>query len=399
MIFWTGAGLLLFAVLLRLLWASFRGQPSSTRAGVARYQSQTYALSQAATNGEIADIHLAGLKTELARAILEDAAREPPAPAPASRLERYVLGLLVLIILPATAIPLYLHFGTPNLPNASTAAAHLTPEDMIALLQTKIERAPQDPEPRMWLARVYMANSRYAEAVKVFDTLNTLAPKQPAILLQFADALAMAQGGSLSGRATTLIQQALALEPTNMTGLWLAGVAADQSGKPREALDYLSKAKAAAVGTEAPTAELDALIAEVEARSGLKAPTPVAVAVAVASTTPQVEISVSADPSLTAALPADTAVFVLAKAVDGPPMPLAVKRLALRELPKRITLDDSLAMSPQHTLSSAKNIILIARISLSGQPLARPGDIEGRAGPLKLEDAHIVKIRLDTVLQ
>jgi len=61
--------------------------------------------------------------------------------------------------------------------------------------------------------------------------------------------------------------------------------------------------------------------------------------------------------------------------MNGPPMPLAVKRLSVAELPARITLSDDDAMVASMKLSSFNKIIVGARVSKSGNPVAQSGDL------------------------
>lgn len=93
----------------------------------------------------------------------------------------------------------------------------------------------------------------------------------------------------------------------------------------------------------------------------------------------QVRVSVSLDPSLAAQAAPGDSVFVFARAIDGPPMPLAVARARVADLPLEVTLDDSLAMAPQFRLSSAARVAVGARISRSGQAMPASGDIDGHA--------------------
>jgi cytochrome c-type biogenesis protein CcmH len=113
----------------------------------------------------------------------------------------------------------------------------------------------------------------------------------------------------------------------------------------------------------------------------------------------QISVDVRLAPDLAKAYPPETTVYVLARAVDGPRMPLAVRKVSLGELPITVTLDDSLAMSPQLRLSQFKQVEIVARVSPSGQAMAQAGDLEGRAGPVAVsKDASadvVVDKRLD----
>ena len=58
-------------------------------------------------------------------------------------------------------------------------------------------------------------------------------------------------------------------------------------------------------------------------------------------------------------------------------MPLAIVRKQVRDLPLRFTLDDSTSMGPAARLSSAKQVIVGARISKSGNAAPAAGDLQG----------------------
>lgn len=67
-------------------------------------------------------------------------------------------------------------------------------------------------------------------------------------------------------------------------------------------------------------------------------------------------------------------------------MPLAIQRLTLGELPKLVTLDESMAMSPDMSLAQADRIEVVARVALAGGAVPQPGDWQGTLGPLELDD-------------
>lgn len=81
------------------------------------------------------------------------------------------------------------------------------------------------------------------------------------------------------------------------------------------------------------------------------------------------------------ARPADT-VFIFARAVEGPPMPLAVIRKQVKDLPLQFSFDDSMAMWPDAKVSAFPRVVVTARVSRSGEGQARPGDLEGHSPPV-----------------
>lgn len=88
---------------------------------------------------------------------------------------------------------------------------------------------------------------------------------------------------------------------------------------------------------------------------------------------------VSLDPKLRDRVAPNDTLFIFARAVNGPRMPLAVVRATAADLPRSFHLDDSMAMAPVAKLSNASEVVVEARISKSGSATPSPGDLEGRS--------------------
>lgn len=112
--------------------------------------------------------------------------------------------------------------------------------------------------------------------------------------------------------------------------------------------------------------------------------------------------AVSGEVSLAAGLSAKAAagatLFIVAKSVDSPGVPVAVFRGSVGTWPVKFTLDDSQSMLPGRNLSSAGRVTIEARISQRGQPLPAAGDLQGSTGAINPADHQPLKILIDRII-
>ena len=104
------------------------------------------------------------------------------------------------------------------------------------------------------------------------------------------------------------------------------------------------------------------------------------------------KLKIALNPALQKELSPTAAVFIFVRAAENPGPPLAVVRTRVGELPFEITLNDSHAMIPGKTISSASNVIVGARISISGNPEKQPGDYEKLSDPIPSNTDQTVEL-------
>jgi len=267
--------------------------------------------------------------------------------------------------------------------------------EMLDKLKAHLRENPEDFQGWFVMGRTLMSLQLFSEAVTALERALDLNNQDANVMLALADALAMTRDGNITGEPERLVLQALKISPNEMTGLWLAGLAAEQGGRLREAYDYFARLVPMLSNDPQSIAELESRMTALrEQQPDLPAISKVAAAPAAA----QIRLSISVDSSLASRAKPDDLVFVYAKASSGPPMPLAAKRLKVSDLPLQVTLSDNDAMMPQMKISSFEQIVVGARISKSGNPIAQAGDLfdESEAIQWKGYDG-VVEINIDQV--
>jgi cytochrome c-type biogenesis protein CcmH len=384
--------LLTLALLTRPLWRRARGGAASLD-GVAplrRHLEQLAALKQ---SGVLGDAQYDEARQRLERRIVDAVVNAPaplaPArPAPSGPLLFGLAGFVGVV-----AVAGYAWLGTPqalngDAPTATTAPEgkghSVTPEQieaMIASLAARLKDKPDDADGWAMLGRSYAVLGRHAQAVPAFKQAAALHGADAVLLADYADALAVVNNGSLDGEPGRLVEQALKVDPDNLKALSLAGTRAFRRKDYNGALQHWEKMTRLAPSDEL-VQQIQGGIDDARRLAGGSAAAATPPAAPVAATGASVSGTVTLAPALAAKTQPNDTLFVFARAAGGSRMPLAILRKQVKDLPLAFTLDDSMAMTPAATLSSASKVVVGARISARGDATPQPGDLQGFSAPV-----------------
>jgi cytochrome c-type biogenesis protein CcmH len=412
----VGFGVIAAVLLLLALWwvpgtlwrrrARTGAAPTASASRFAVLRTQRRQLDEELARGVVDAAQHRALRAELERRALdEEGVAVAPRREVAARGTLWLLGVAV----PVLALGLYGLVGTPAAlsPQAHAVQGEPTPEQieaMVAKLAARMEaQAPgnvADTEGWVMLGRSYAVLQRYPQASRAFARALQLQPQDAQILADLADALAMQQGGNLQGEPQRLLEQALQSNPAHPKALALAGTAAYDRKDYAAAIGYWSRARAVVPGDSEFAQTLDRSIADAGAAAGAAGPAaggasaarPAQQSPAAAAISGRIRVS----PALAARVAPGDTLFVYARAVDGPRMPLATLKRSAADLPLDFKLDDGMALSPQLKLSGFANVIVGARLSSSGDAMPRSGDLEGQSAPLAGRRSGI-EITIDSV--
>ena len=391
--------------------------PDRRSFNISVYQDQMAELDRDLANDVISQEQYAQGRDELERRMLEDVSALEEAPAKASQPQGLSGGTVVAALIPLIAGGVYMQLGSPAAIDPASrqggmpmmagpdgGEVHDQIAEMIARLEQRLVANPQDPEGWSMLGRSYLWLERFDRALPALERAVSLNDRDPQLLVDYADALAMTGGQTLQGRPIELISRALELDPNNEKGLWLAGTAAYEKGDYPQALVYWQRLqRLVPPGSDAARA-MDNNIAEVRALIAGEPPPVLAEpdarrdGGAVAAGNGRVQGTISVDAALSGRIEPTDTVFVFARAAEGPRLPLAVMRAQARDLPLEYVLDDSMAMDPSMTLSRFAEVVVTARISRSGSAMVQSGDLQGTSAVVRTGDPGPVRILINEVV-
>jgi len=278
-----------------------------------------------------------------------------------------------------------------------------SPQTMVARLARRLEKNPDDLNGWLVLRRSYTVLEQYPLAVRSFERADHLAGgKNADALVGQAEALILEDENQLDGTAGRLIEKALTLDPKSGKALFFGGAAAIRRGdlptardrfasllalNPPENVRGLLQQQIAAIDEK--LASGPALAAAGAAGGGKSAPGSSAPGAsrgaasqpaaggasgaAAAAGSAAVRVKVSLGPSVSASAGASAPLFVFVRDPSQPGPPLAVKRLT-SHFPQTVELTSSDSMVPGRIFAPGQKVQVVARIALSGNPLAGKGD-------------------------
>ena len=429
MIIW---GLILIVLVLAILvWPLWRQRKVEILQGntvnIAVLKDQLDELQTKLANGEVTQAQYDQEKAALETTVAYDLDDGQSIRLLSVTHHRLLLGLILLFI-PLSSVWLYQQLS-PQPPQANSLNPDSPDEysmhQVIEQLAAYLRDDPDNAKGWQMLGHAYMAMQRFTKASQAYERSYQLAgASNPELLVDYAEALAYENDHDMSGRPLELVNTALDLKPTIAKGLWLKGFADYQQSRYQAAIatwekllaiEGASNARQVNEGFEKSEQDnrknetlnqaLNAYIADAKARlrgsqMAQNAQNTQSTQSAQSVSSPQtklptatsITVRVSLDEVLQASVAQDKSVFVFAKSVSGPAMPLAVTRLTVADLPAEVKLTDAKAMIPSHRLSDYSKIIVGARVSQSGSPMAGPGDMGVVSDIIDLADQQSVSL-------
>jgi len=299
---------------------------------------------------------------------------------------RATLATLIVVV-PASTLAIYLLVGTPSGIEPDTGETG----EVRAAVTDLARRAMAEPDnPEHWarLGLAYKSLEEFASAEHAFRRALYINPDVAFLQAELGETLLYSSGERrLPDEARRLLEPAA--ESGNQKALWLLGLSAFQGEDYPAAAERFERLLAVLPPDSGVRETVRRYLAN--ARVGGPSALPSAAEREQPTETgggPTLALSVSIEDQLAQRLDGDETVFIAVRRPSGGP-PLAVRRLRAEELPAELSIDDRDAMMAGSGLSSAESILVVARVSFSGDATPAEGDFEGQTDILRVDNGTI----------
>ena len=333
-----------------------------------------------------------GIELEIQSALIDDIQKLQATPT--GKISP-LLSVAVSLVIPVMGLLIYNYLGSPEAISTSPTTSTPTQENensaqdvefLLAQLEEKIAEEPENSKGWELAARTYMNLADYPKAERAYRRLNELAPGNPDFLSSWADASIMANGNTYTDDARKAVTAALKLDPQHINSLWIAALGSGSTGEYESANIHLNRLLSLIGSNEELVNNINRLIdtnTKNLSESGEKTTETQTIS------EKEIKVKVEIDKTMIETLDLFQTVYIIARAKNGPPAPLAVSKHLPSELPVSITLTKAMSMIPGMDIDAFEELEIVARLSLSGNPMAGPGDYESQ--PVTVSSNNIDK--------
>lgn len=384
--FWLLASAMLLIALAIVLLPVLRVRKSQaeedrTALNVASYQEHLAELDAQLKAGSLTQEQYQTSTTEASRELLNETEAVKRSTTPLG----IGLPLVLALLVPILALGFYYKWGAQQAVALTLEFKELS-DDQVQSIEQRIDRLERlvDVQPYLleaWysLGRLYLQKGELAKAANAFQyVLDNLEERPVDVLVEWAQAEYFANGKQWTAKLQQAADDVFKQAPDDASMLGLIGIAAYEAGDFQTAIDAWS---AVVKGLPANSNGVEDIAIGIERAKQALAANPIIAEAKVGTVLPKlpakslgsnlvselaIQVSVDLAPEIKTQVEATDTVFIFARAQTGPPMPLAAKRVAVADLPVKVSLTVSDAMMANMTIAQFPDLELQARISRSG---------------------------------
>ena len=411
-------------LLLFIVWLPFfKGMKKSTEShetaqnlrdetNVILYKEHKTEIEKDFSDGAIDEESYHYLLAELDNSLLQDITTTNAKPVQPKSTKNFsvlwpiALSLFILVF----TVTLYMEQGTLNNLMANPIASQendqtqQSPEDQqqqmltyIKEIQKHLDANADDSEAWYNLGQALVGVGEFDFAITAFKQVVRIEGEHADLLGAIAQATYYSNDQQIDENVQILIDKALALDVNDPSTNILLGMHHFITQEYSKAIEYWQRI----IDDNRQSVNIEALqeaVREAKSRLGMPA---ISAPTTEALEGPQLNVNVSLSAEIIKQLAEgeDRVVFVYATPTNGQRMPLAALKLMASDLPKQVTLNNSMAMSPQSTLSSVSEVNIFAVASKEGGAGIKSGDFKAEVPNISVDETEAINIVIDTLVE
>lgn len=222
------------------------------------------------------------------------------------------------------------------------------------------------------------------QSLEAYERSYQLNPKNITMLVEYASTLAKSQKNQFKGRVSTLVREALEINPDSPDALYLAGWVAINAQQLALAQMLWEKALSLLPENQADRASLQRMLdelAQIQNSNKVESQHQVVIKVVLPERLRQAEFK-------------EHYLMVYIKAARGRPMPIAIQKIKLKDFTGTVTLTDENSVMPTRKLSQSSKVLAVVRLSQSGSAMRQADDIEALSQVIDVKDNPTVELKL-----
>jgi cytochrome c-type biogenesis protein CcmH len=242
MTLWFVFALMTVAAIFAVLWPLSRRAPARAGGSEATvYKDQLAEIDRDVAAGLIGPSEAEAARTEIGRRLLTAVDDERDLPAQSNVRLRRSAAVTALVGLPVVAAAFYLALGSPQLGDFPLAArnkvasANQPLDNLVAQVESHLEKNPTDGRGWNVLAPVLIRLGRYDDAVRAYRNSITYNGDSAERRADLGEALTGAAGGVVTAEAKGEFERAVALKADDAKANYFLGMAAEQDGRKADA--------------------------------------------------------------------------------------------------------------------------------------------------------------------
>ena len=412
-LFWsTSVGLLLVSiiVILKTLFNKNKSNIKNENNSKILYEQKLLEIDKDIENNILSSNDAENIKKELKNTIQEYQIESDSLLSNSyhsSKNEKKIVSLILILIIPAFVFGVYNIVGSPDVIEKLALTSNISDtqnsneqlasvDEMLNRVERRLLDNPDNIDDWLMLANSYLVLKRYPESIRAFENLYRLVGDEPSLLFRYADALAMANSGTFTGKPAKMIKKALLLDPENTMGLWLAGLASYEEGKIKEAITHWEKVLPKLKDGSEEQKNIKKYLEFAYQNNNI--PKEESNSEPINAKKYSIKLNIRLSPDFDD-LDKNQKVFIYVKSEDETNnMPIIVLPKKVADLPLYVELDDSMAMLPSSKLSDYQSVRVIARVSKTGNAIASKGDPIGVIESVSTNSNETIELTINKIV-